>query len=171
MSKLDSSWTRMTWGGFPPGTQTSLGSGRRRSVMAAGESIYPRVLESSICVSVAQSELGDVALAKEYVPFLLRGCERDAEQRSGAGEKSRRRGAPPDAKRIDPPDQRQRRKYKANRDEDLLIKLGLDRQQEAHCVGVDDHHVEEIRRHPNDFIFEPREQDEDDDQRQRQRRR
>jgi hypothetical protein len=51
------------------------------------------------------------------------------------------------------------------------LKIGIDRQQERECVGIDDHDVEEIDRHQQDIVLEARQQYNDGDQRERQRRR
>jgi hypothetical protein len=100
-------------------------------------------------------EFRHIALAHERVPFLLGKGERDADEGGGASHESRRRGAQSHARHIGPPDERQRRNNQCERDEDFGIKLRLHRQQKADRVGVDDHHIEEIRRHPDDLVFEP----------------
>src|SRR6266545_3525988 len=99
-------------------------------------------------------EFRHITLAHERVPLLLGKGERDAEERGRASHESYPRGAQSHAQHVGPPDERQRRKYQCEREEDFAIKLRLHSQQKADRVGVDDHHVEEIRGHPDDLVFE-----------------
>ena len=114
-------------------------------------------------------ETRHVVVAQERFPRLLRGRQGRAHEGGGADGKSRRGGPQPDAKTVDPPDEHQRRERQREREQNLGIEVGPHRQQKPDRVAVDDHHVEEIRSHPDDVVLEPRQQDQDDDDQKRQR--
>ena len=101
-------------------------------------------------------------------PVHRRG-ERQRSQRAHAAEAAEHSHPARDPERIGPPHHQQHRDRQHDREPHLPGEPGDDDHQEGERGEVDDHDVDERRRHHEDIVLELRQRDQDDDQRQRQR--
>ena len=101
-------------------------------------------------------------------PVHRRG-ERQRSQRAQAAEAAEHSHPARDPERIGPPRHHQHRDRQHDREPHLPGEPGDDNHQEGERGEVDDHDVDERRRHHEDIVLELRQRDQDDDQQQRQR--
>ena len=104
-------------------------------------------------------EDGDVVVVGEDLAVGQRECKRHRHQGREACRGADCRDPPPDAPGIDPPKQHEQRDRDHGRNDPDDANLRQYRPQERHGLGIDDHHVHEIRGHPEDMMLEPRNPD------------
>ena len=148
--------------GFVAGRLQMFGGNRVGLHEAVGEQLGNRV-------DAGAREGRHLVAAIECLERQQRQMPFDRRERGNARQHRRDRGQPADTERIGAPREHHQRHQRADAQRHDPAQHRIDREQEADGVGVDDHQVDEVRRHHQHVVFEIGEQHQHRHHHQRQR--
>ena len=156
-------------GGFFAGAHVLI-AGRLQTLGGDGVGFHEAVREQfGDRVDAGAREGRYLVAAIERLERLQRQMRLDRREPADASQHRRYRGQPADAERIGAPGEHHQRHQRDDAQHHDPAQRRIDREQEADGIGVDDHEIDEVRRHHQHVVFQVGEQHQHRHHHQRQR--